>query len=59
MHQAVENLKMVMKIACVSLDQSHVQILTADLKKINFFFFHQFVYVNDLYPFNKFEVWDT
>lgn len=62
MHQAVEKLKTVMKIACVSLDQRRVQILTADLKKKkkkNSFFFHQFVYVNDLYPFNKFEVWDT
>lgn len=42
MHQAVEKLKTVMKIACVSLDQRRVQILTADLKKnkkkILFFF---------------------
>lgn len=50
MHHSVVYLEMVIKIACVKLDQRHVQILTVDLKK------KLFLFTNSLYMLMKFTV---
>lgn len=45
MHHSVAYLEMVIKIACVKLDQRHVQILTVDLKKKELFLFTNSLYM--------------